>query len=50
MKTKKQGDLLNFEGSAPLGKPQEKKTVSKEISNMIHSLSELPSGHLPNKK
>lgn len=44
------GKLLGYSGSIP-GNPEPKpKKVSEPISNMIHTLSELPSGHLPKKK
>lgn len=48
MRTK--GKLLGYTGRIP-GNPEPKpKKVPESQSNMIHSLSELPSGKLPGKK
>lgn len=47
---RKKGSLPGYSGSIPGNPEPKKKKVSEAISNMIHSLSELPSGKLPSKK
>lgn len=44
---RKQGELLGYSGKVPGGDPVKPKKGSQEIQNMINTLSELPSGHLP---
>lgn len=47
---RKRGTLPGYAGRIPGNPEPPKKKVPEAQSNMIHTLSELPSGHLPSKK